>query len=97
MCLPKAANQDSINKLINSGLGTLSTVNPQIKNRPPILGRGPQSAGSAKCRLKLADMPPMAADLDESDPKSEKINFRPISRKVLFVKLPGRVSKHNFG
>jgi hypothetical protein len=31
MCLPKAANQDSINELINSGLSTLSTAIPQIE------------------------------------------------------------------
>ena len=35
MCLPKAANQDPIDELINSGLGTLSTVNPQIKKTDP--------------------------------------------------------------
>ena len=34
ICLPKAANQDSINELIDSGLGTLSTGNPQIKSPP---------------------------------------------------------------
>ena len=75
MCLPKAANQDSINKLINSGLGTLSTVNPQIKNRPPSLGRGAQSAGSAKCRQKFADRPSTASDLDVFNPKSQEIDF----------------------
>ena len=75
MCLPKAANQDSINKLINSGLGTLSTVNPQIKNRPPSLGRGPQSAGSAKCRQEIPHMPPTASDLDVFNPKSQEIDF----------------------
>ena len=35
MCLPKAANQDPIDELINSGLGTLSTVNPQIEKTDP--------------------------------------------------------------
>ena len=35
MCLPKAANQDPIDELINSGLGTLSTVNPQIEKSDP--------------------------------------------------------------
>ena len=70
MCLPKAANQDSINKLINSGLGTLSTVNPQIKNRPPIPGRGVQTEGSAKYRQKLAENSPTAADLDDFGPKT---------------------------